>query len=223
MPRPRKNPDEILKRELRITPPNQQLIDWTFPPELLKFVAFTEGGGDTGKKLHYHCYIETTLTSQALPKWIYTQCQCIESGEKGNAVFFSRAPHDATYSYIAKGKAVAVRHNFSQTVIEEWFTQSDEYIKQRGKLRKREQRSRQDELNDMLKQVENDLQDKCVRVLGVEGVIQVILACCHHSSIHFPTRTQMEQYVNRFMYTKNEDIVVGYYARSFPQLRNHPY
>lgn len=217
MPRPRKNPDEILKRELRITPPNQQAIVWNIPPEILKFVAFEEGGADTGKKLHYHCYIETTMTSQALPKWIYTMCECIETGERGNAVFFSRAVHDHTFGYIAKNKRLSIRHNYEQTFIEEWFKESDTYNKQRATNRKRDQRTRQDEIKQIMDQVKSDLKANGL-YRNVRGCVDLILRYCSHEDIRFPIRSQMEYLVVELLYPYDKSLITDYYARSFPNI-----
>lgn len=218
MPRPRKDPTAVLKRELRITPPrNEQIQDWCLDERILKFVAFEEGGGNTGKRLHYHCYIETTMTSQALPKWIYTVCQCIETGEKGNAVFFTREPHEHTFGYISKQKVCAKRHNFEQTFIEEWFTQSDAYNRQRGTQRKREQRTRQDELRNIVTLVEKDLHDRIIEK-SVDNVVHAILKYCKHEDVRFPTRTQMETYVVELLYPYDQNLIAEYYMRSFPKI-----
>lgn len=217
MPRPRKNPDEVLKRELRITPPNGVPIsDWSLDASILKFVAFEEGGNDSGKKLHYHCYIETTMTSQALPKWVYTVAGCIESGEKGNAVFFSRAPHEATMGYIAKGRKLSKAHNFENHIIDEWFTQSDEYRKQREATRKREQRSRTDELKTVIEYVKKELTTRYLE-RNVESVISLILDTCHQREIVFPTRSQMEKLVVELLYPYDSRSILEYYTRSFPK------
>lgn len=218
MPRPRKNPDELLTRELRITPPNGvEIVDWCLNDSIRKFVAFKEGGDETGKKLHYHCYIETTMTSQALPKWIYTVCGCIETGEKGNAVFFSRAAHDHTFGYIAKNRCVAIRYNYDQTVLEEWFTQSDEYKRQREKERKRDHRTRSHELDEIIKEVERQLEHD-VGLRTVEGCISQVLEQCVRHDVKFPARSQMEHMVNKMIYKYNDYIVMKYYLRGFGQI-----
>lgn len=218
MPRPRKNPDELLKKEIRITPPSgSEITNWRIDERFSKFVAFKEGGGDTGKNLHYHCYIETTMTSQALPKWIYTVCECIESGERGNAVFFTRTAHDHTMGYISKQKECVVRHNYDQTHIEEWFKQSDAYNKQKESVRKREQRERQAELQVVYDATAKDLHaDENLRT--VNNVIRCLLTHCHHTDIRFPAKTQMDSFVCKLLYPYDCNTVVDYYARSFPRI-----
>lgn len=216
MPRPRKNPDELLKRELRITPPNEERIeDWLLDDKVIKFVAFEEGGGDTGKKLHYHCYIETTMTSQALPKWIYRVANCIETGERGNAVFFTRAPHEHTFGYISKEHKCVISHGILQRTLDEWFTQSAEYVKQRATVRKREQRTRSDELQNIYDLVALELEQKVIQS-EIMPTIYSVLEKCHSSGIRFPARTQMEQMVIKLLYRYNAQIAGLYYARSFP-------
>ena len=217
MPRPRKHPDEILKRELRITPPSSKEIEeWCLDETIVKFVAFKEGGAETGKKLHYHCYIETTMTSQALTKWIYTICECIETGERGNAVFFTRAIHDKTFGYISKQKECVVRKSYDQRHLDEWFKESDDYNRQRGTQRKREQRTRQQELSNVIELVEKDLKaGGCSK--SVNDVVHAILKYCKHEDIRFPTRTQMETYVVELLYKYDQNLIVEYYMRSFPR------
>lgn len=218
MPRPRKNPDEVLIRELRITPPSgNEIEDWCLDDSVIKFVAFKEGGNETGKKLHYHAYIETTMTSQALTKWIYTIAGCIESGERGNAVFFTRAIHDKTFGYISKQKECVVRKSYEQRHLDEWFKESDGYNRQRGTTRKREQRTRQQELANVIEQVASDLKTgACSR--SVNDVVHAILKYCKHEDIRFPTRTQMESYVVELLYPYDQSLIVEYYMRSFPRI-----
>lgn len=212
MPRPRKNPDELLKRELRITPPNQVPIeDWLLDDTVVKFVAFEEGGADTGKKLHYHCYIETLMTSQALPKWIYRVANCIETGERGNAVFFTKAPHDRTFGYISKNRNCIISHNFETNIIDKWFKQSDEYVKQRATERKRDQRSRQTELAEVIEHVKQRLEQNYINPYPAD-IVQLILNVCKENSVRFPSRTQMEMYVIEL---SSMEIAVSYYLRSF--------
>lgn len=216
MPRPRKNPDEVLKRELRITPPDgMPITDWHLDPSIKQLVSFEEGGGGD-KKLHYHCYIETTMTSQALPKWIYTVARCIETGEKGNSVFFTRAPHEHTFGYISKHKKVSIRHGIDQPTLDEWFTRSDEYIKQKESVRKREQRGRLAELQDVFDMVENELAHDIIE-RDILPTIRSILDKCHSTDIRFPARTQMEQMVIKLLYKYDSQIACHYYARSFPR------
>jgi len=216
MPRPRKDPNAVLTRELRITPPDgEPITDWCLDDTITKLVAFVEGGED--KKLHYHALIETTMTSQALTKWIYRVARCIETGEKGNAVFFTRAPHEGTQGYISKGRDMSIRHGTQQTTIEEWFTQSDEYVRQRETKRKRVQRSREDELKLIIDIVEKGLHDNR-DIRNVEDVSKEFLKHCHHSGIRFPTRSQMETVVVKLLYPYDERIVIKYYTRSFPDI-----
>jgi len=217
MPRPRKNPNEVLTRELRITPPNGQPIkDWYIGDSILKLVAFEEGGDDT-KKLHYHALIETTMTSQALPKWIYKVVNCVQTGERGNAVFFTREPHEGTKGYIAKCHKLSIRHGTDQSVIEEYYEQSDKYLKHKAANRKREQRGRTAEFEEVMKLVKKDLDDNCL-IRNVDGVISAILKHSHHLGIRFPTRSQMESFVIKLVYPYDEEIVKGYYMRSFPKV-----
>ena len=177
-----------------------------------RFVAFQEGGET--KKLHYHCYIETTMTTQALTKWIYTQVDCIQSGEKGNSVFFTRAPHDATMGYIAKGKVCVIRHNYDITTIDEWFKQSDNYTKQRATSRKRVQRSRQDEMKEVYDQIELDLKENPDERNEIM-IISKYLKYCKHKDYKFPTRSQMESCVLSLIYPYNPSNVEIYYNKSF--------
>lgn len=214
MPRPRKNPDELLIREIRITPPNQKPIeDWHITDVIQKLVCFEEGTDD--KKLHYHGIIHTTMTSQSLAKWIYEVAGCKDTGEKGNAVFFTRATHEGSQGYISKNKKLVVRHGELQTTIEEWFKESDDYNRQRETDRKRKSRTRDDELAKIIELAKSDLNDNHL-LRNVECIVDTILKHCHHSNIRFPPRSQMEAMVIKLLYPYNPVMCQLYYSRSFP-------
>lgn len=213
MPRVKKD-NSVLELELRITPPDgNQIVDWQITDDIEKLVAYEEGGSAGDKKLHYHCYIVYRRSRTLLTKWIYTIARCIETGETGNAVFFSRKPHEHTFGYICKNGKVAVRHNIEAGVIDEWLRQSQKYVTEKETDRKRKQRSRESELQLVFESVEKHL--KGVGDYSSGDVVSAVLSECDARETRFPSRSQMESFVLKMMYRINQQLVIAYFNRNF--------
>lgn len=210
MPRPKSG--DVYERELRITPPDgQPIFNWLVnADDFVKLIAAEEGGGDTGKKLHYHLYVETTRSESWLKKWVYTVARCI-NGEKGNAVYFSRKPHDRSIGYVVKNNKIVCRHGVDQMFITEWLAKSDEYVKNKSTERKREQRTKQSIYKEMIDAVEKEIQDGHYQ--PTLDLISSALIRKYSSRGMYPNRNQHELFVIKLLHPYNESFVEQYYTR----------
>lgn len=213
MPRSKKD-NSVLELELRITPPDgNRIVDWQITDDIEKLVAYEEGGLAEDKKLHYHCYVVYRRSRTLLTKWIYTIARCIDTGETGNAVFFSRKPHDHTFGYICKQGNLTVRHNVPQTTIDEWIAKSRQYVTDKETQRKRKQRTRESELQEIFDNVQKHLKERNDYSSG--EVVSAVLSECDARETRFPSRSQMESFVLRMMYRINSQLVIAYFNKSF--------
>lgn len=220
---PRKPSGDILKLECRITPPDQSEIKSWFPEDLqedCKLLVCGEGRPNGIPKLHYHVYLETTLSKSSVRKWILKVLQPhIDPDVKynGNSLYFTRKPHDYTIPYIVKSRNVLVRVGYTQTHIEEYFKQSEEYVRSKERDRKRQHRTRVDEMKEVFDEVESDL--KANNIQGYDGIVTRALAICYSKGYDFPTRPIMERNVLRLMYSRDEYLVRSFYTKSFDNIR----
>lgn len=213
MPKPRTG--QILKKEIRITPYDGVEIsteEWSSViPFFTKMVMFKEGDDD--KKLHYHGYVESEFGEMKVREVIRSLCHCMDKGVNGNVLFFTRQPHDNTWGYIAKHGRCVFRHGESQTTIDEWIRNSEEYRKSKESDRKKQQRKREEELGCVIQQVKRDLEvDPKLRY--VDRMVSRILEVCVHNDIKFPARSQMEMIVMKLIYPYNNEVVRLYYLKS---------
>lgn len=208
-----KTSDDVLELELRITPCDGLPIqDWKLTDDHKEFVAYVEGGPGTDKALHYHCYLKYARSRTLLLKWIYSIAHC-NNGETGNAVFFSRKPHSRTHGYIAKSGSVACRHNVSQTTLDEWFTQSEEYLRNKSSARKRKQRTREEIVGEIKTQIVKELKEFSIN-RSPTAVVDRLLAEFHNRNLSFPPRATIEIMVMNIMYNVDAEYVRSFYARN---------
>lgn len=209
MPRPKLSDDNLV-RELRITPPDgQPIVDWKVTSDIVKLVAFQEGGGGTNKALHYHCLIEYTRSRELLVKWIYTIAHCY-NGETGNAVFFTRKPHKNTCGYIAKSGNVAYRHNYEQTTLEQWFNDSEDYLKSKEAKRKQKQRTREEVVYNLKKNIQEQINAGDIpRSPG--PVLDRIISEFNNNNLALPNRNAMELLIATCMGTS---FLKSYYLKN---------
>lgn len=214
MPKPKSG--EVFQRELRITPPDGlPITDWQAnTDDFIKLIAAEEGGGDTGKKLHYHLYVEITRSETWLKKWIYNIAHC-HNGESGNSVFFTRKPHENTIGYVVKSGNIVCRHGVDQTYIDEWIKKSNEYVKGKSTERKREQRTKQSIYKCMMDEVESDL--KAGHLRGLADDIGTALTERYYKYSTYPTRSQHEMMVIKLIHPYASDYVRSFYNKSFYQ------
>jgi len=145
MPKPRA---EIYREyDIRVTPLDQEQGATTWDRLCTgaseeKILICREGGKDTDKKLHYHGYIKTQVSESHLR----TLLGLIACG-KGNAFYSIRQANDGTIGYIVKDKDPVYRYNIPQTVLEEYYDQSDAYRRNVEANRKQETRKKQSVLS----------------------------------------------------------------------------
>lgn len=214
MPRTKQNPDEVLILELRITPPDaEEITDWKITPEDFKQVIAAREGGTEECRLHYHLYVECLRSRSWLIKWIYSIAHCY-NGEQGNAVFFTRKPHDNTIGYVVKLGDVVVRHGCTQTFIDEWLAKSDQYRRNKETDRARAKR--------MKKSFTQLVRDKISVILretsdsrSPERVLDLITEAYHEANLIFPSRTQVENLIVTLLYPYEKSFHRAFYLRSF--------
>ena len=214
MPRTKANPDELLVLELRITPPDGNPIeDWKIADTDFKQVIAAREGGTPECRLHYHLYVECLRSRTWLVKWIYSIAHC-NNGEQGNAVFFTRKPHDNTIGYVVKHGDVVVRHGCSDTFITEWLAKSAQYVRDREAGRKRKQR--------VEKAFTHEVRDKVVAELAErrdlrtpDGVLQLILNEYHEANKVFPSRTSVETLIVSVLHPYDATIAQTFYLKAF--------
>lgn len=212
MPRPKTNPDEILRLELRITPPDGvPITDWKIGDDFQLLLACQEGG-DEDTRLHYHLYIETLRSRSWITKWVYSIAHC-ENGESGNAVFFSRKPHDNTVGYVIKHGNIAVRHGCSQTFIDEWITRSEQYKKDKDSAKQRAKRLKKSFTQALLGKIVETLKtDRSMR--SPERVLDIILEEYHQANLVNPSKTIIENLIMSALYPYEHHLVRAFYLRN---------
>jgi len=214
MPRTKANPDELLILELRITPPDgQPITDWQITDtDFKQVIAAKEGGTDT-VRLHYHAYVECLRSRTWLTSWILNIAHCFH-GEKGNAVFFTRKPHDNTIGYVVKHGDIVVRHGCTETFITEWLAKSEEYRRAKEAGRKRRQR--------LEKSFTQAVRNKVVERLGEsrelrtpDGVLTLILAEYQTANKVYPNRSTVENLIVTVLHPYDAYLARSFYLKNF--------
>lgn len=200
-----------LELEIRITPPNQIPITKWEEEQFTTLVVAMEGEPNGKPKLHYHLYVKTMRSKTWIRDWIY-RITATNKNDKlnGNALYFTRKPHNNTHGYIVKSGNIVLRYGISQTTLDEWIQQSDEYVKKKDSTRKRKERERGAELLEIYKEVRESTTH-----LNPSTVIDKTLQLCYQKEVRFPTRAQMEAHVLETLYKHNDYIVRSYYEKAF--------
>lgn len=214
MPRPKLDPNAMYIRELRITPPDGlPITDWKVTDDDFKVCLAAEEGGTPDVRLHYHLYVETMRSASWITKWIYSIAHCY-NGESGNAVFFTRKPHDNTIGYVVKHGNIALRHGCSQTFIDEWLVKSKKYRDAVEASRARSKRMKKAFTQEVLKEVVATVRtDSSLRDPG--SVLNLILANYQEANKPYPSRTQVESLVATVLHPYDPQFVRAFYLRSF--------
>lgn len=214
MPRTKANPDELLTLELRITPPDGKPIqDWQITDSDFKQVIAAQEGGTEDCRLHYHAYVECLRSRTWLIKWIYSIARC-NNGEQGNAVFFTRKPHDNTIGYVVKHGNIVVRHGCSETFITEWLNRSDEYRRAAEAQRKRRQRIEKSFTQEVRKKVVERLEESR-DLRNPDSVLQLIIAEYHEAQKVFPNRSTVENLIVTVLHKYDASLARAFYLRNF--------
>jgi len=159
--------------EIRLTPSDgEPITDWKcIERPGSEIVICEEGGGDTGKKLHYHGYLKTTISEKYMP----TLCKKLaredpeyfetdDKGEKhytkkGSCVYSCTQPHENTIGYVVKLKKIVYRHGYTDRHIEEFFEKSDQYNREKSKDNKRKTREKAKGLIDAVQHIRQEIKD----------------------------------------------------------------
>lgn len=219
---PRHQSGKLLCREVRITPYDQQKIQFPLQESYLKdvtrFILCEEGTPNGNPKLHYHGYIETTKSDTGLRTFL----RCLSNPPagvpniNGNTLYFTRNAHEYTMGYVTKHRNIVLNHGYTQTEIESFFALSESYQKQKDSDRRRENRTRQMELQDVVEEVKKDLHTSTTTKYEPIEIAELILDMCLNKNVRFPTRSQMEYYINQILYiNKRKYPVLNYYIRSY--------
>lgn len=219
MPKPLSG--KVLQLEIRVTPYDQEpvVIDANDLQMFDKLILCEEGSPNGVPKLHYHGYIETKKSESWLRSFL-KKISHVPDNEKvnGNALYFTRKPHEHTPGYIVKSGNVTCRHGITQTTLDEWLATSSQYAKDKATERKRKQRSRDDELKTIVDTIEKDLHNYSIQ-RSVASIVDRFLAICIADNIRFPTRSQMDMYVLKLIHPYDQFLVRSFYTRSFDGIR----
>jgi len=216
-----KNPSgDILKLEVRVTPPDQKPIDEWYISDLkegVKIIVCGEGEPNGQPRLHYHIYLETLVSLSSVRKWINHVLESHKDPNveyNGNTLYFTRKPHEYTIPYIVKSRNVLVRVGVTQSLIDEYFKQSEDYVKSKERDRKRKTRGRVDEMSEVFSQVEKDINTRSISPTP-DAIVIRSLAICHMEGYEFPNRHVMERYILKLLYKHDEGLVRSFYTKPF--------
>lgn len=213
MPRPKLDPEATLIKEVRITPADGLPIDdWKVCEQDFKICVAAQEGGTPERRLHYHLYIETLRSASWLTKWIYSVAHCY-NGEQGNAVFFTRKPHENTIGYVVKEGNIVCRHGCTDTFIDEWLTKSAQYKRDKEAGRKREQRVKKAFTQEVREKVERVLAET-QHLRAPEHVLDMILQEYHEAKLTFPPRSSVENMIVTCLYPYDKSLYKNFYLRS---------
>lgn len=222
-------PVERHERELRITPPDGvRPTSWDVAPrnEVSKLVVCEEGGEGTGKQLHYHLVIESTYSDEMIKSWIRKVLHYV-GFTLGNQIFRSAKTHERTFGYVVKENTCVELFGYTQEQYDTWVVESDTYRRELETERRNKQRLRSQNRSKQLRTVEERVLAMCQSgTINVHPppIIRAILHECKESNVDWPTRTQMDNMVNRIRWDcspQDKEEVVEYYAKSFSVRREY--
>lgn len=206
--------------ECRVTPPDGKRPIFNVEP-FTKFVAFEEGGEGTGKQLHYHIVLETTMSDYFLAQ--YWNASFPSGKGTGNKLFRNGVPHEKTYSYIAKFKTPVIVKGYTENDLQQWYDESDKYVaalkQERERYRKIKSHGRKAELKSVEEHVtslvKETLQDEYLDPnYAINRIVELFLQTCRQREFEFPTRTQMDNIVARILYDTHPNCVRALYSRN---------
>lgn len=197
--------------DIRVTPSDQQPItrEQIVETDLNKseVVIVAEEGGTPQLRLHYHIYVRACISETKI-RAICSQLGRATSEVKGNAVFSIRKAHDQSIGYIVKGHKI-VFHNQSQTIIDQYFKQSEEYRKKKENEKKSAFRKNEKTLSDIMKEVEVDCNSTA------ESVVIETLKIYSKLGQKFPSRSALETATMTRLYPYRPTEVESFYCKNF--------
>jgi hypothetical protein len=183
-------PDKYHEWDIRATPisqvdvPTEEWARLTSADKDERLLICREGG-TTELKLHYHIYFKSRMSKSHIYK-----CLQLITGGSGNLAYKVAYAHDKSIGYIVKGKDVVYRHNYTDSLITEYFTISDQYRRDVEATRKRTTRAKQSTLKDicdMLQKSYANLSDFSYR-----EIYKLIEEEYHKRKQFLPTRSVLE-------------------------------
>lgn len=206
--RPKKE-GEVKEWDIRITPTDQNEIDFTPFLEDFKILLVCKEGEPNGTpRLHYHAYATTTRSDSYIDSLLSKIGKSTDI-IKGNAVFSKRKKHEGTVGYVVKSGIVVCRHGVDDTFITESFKKSEDYRRRKESQRKSASRGEQNFLGDIMKDAE------VKRLADPTQITQFILNKYKEADKRFPARSTIESAVMFIMYDKDPRLVVAYYSPKF--------
>lgn len=208
---PRQTGTALLQEyDIRVTPSDQQPItkEQIVESDLndSEVVIVAEEGGTPQLRLHYHIYLKAKLSETKL-RSICSKLGRATNEIKGNAVFSIRKAHQQSIGYIVKGQRI-VYHNQSQTLIDQYFTLSDEYRKRKETERKTAFRQKEKTLSYIMKEVEVDCNSTA------ESVVIEVLKIYSKYGLKFPSRSALETAAMTVLYPHRPSEVESFYCRN---------
>lgn len=197
--------------ELRLTP---DYGDINFEHKNLEdahkvFVACKEGGEGTGKRLHYHVYMET----QRSETFLRHQAEHLAGG-KGNAFYSLKKAHEGTVGYVVKEGDVVFRHGWDNLFLDEMLSKSQQYRKDLEADRKRQSRKSENTLSDIMKVVAETITSSSTP----RYVVNAVLKEYNTRQLRFPTRNALESAVLSALYPHNPVFVQAVYASNLERI-----
>jgi len=135
------------------------------------------------------------------------------NGEQGNAVFFTRKPHEHTIGYVVKEGNIVCRHGCTDTYIDEWLVKSAQYKRDKEADRKREQRVKKAFTQEVREKVEHVLAES-PHLRTPEEVLDLILQEYHEAKLTFPPRSSVENMIVSVLYPYDKSLYKNFYLRS---------
>lgn len=206
--------------ECRVTPPDGKRPEFNIDL-FTKFVAFEEGGEGTNKQLHYHILLETTVSDYRLAQYWN---EMFPAGKgTGNKLFRNGKPHDKTAPYIAKHKTPVVVKGYTETDLQTWYVQSDEYVaalkKERDRYRRIKSKGRKAELksveDEVYQCITQQYNDQVENIYIARAIVKQFLHICTERLYEFPSRNQMDGVVYRIMYKLRPSYTIAMYCRNY--------
>lgn len=198
--RPKNEDAEIRKFSIRITPCDNEEIDfekWFTAEDFVKCIAGREVG-EQNKKLHYHIYCETRRSDTWLNNLMYRAARWTPHHQRGNAVFSRTLAHEGTLGYSVKEEDVAYSIGFTSSELDALLEGSRQYRRDLEADKKRRDRKRQ---NNMKQVVENAIEHfRENRPVDPRVVVKFILDKCEEYDLSFPSKSQMENIVMKILY-----------------------
>lgn len=209
MGRPKKEDAEIRCLDVRLTPSNQQPIDFTKLDlsDYQKFLVGKEGGTGTGKQLHYHCYIETRRSDF----YLKTQYQALTGG-MGNKAYSQRKAHEGTLGYCVKDGDVVLQHGYTEDEVKGFKERSAQYRTEKETERKRSVRAKDNLLKGYVMEVIEELEQYSNP--SPHYIMSLFLQKYDRDDARFPSRSTLETAVLTILYRFSPSQVVEYYTKN---------